>query len=513
MHKQLESVILNVEVSVVGKRLMKCMVAGLGLVLISLIVGVFSGKTTVAMADADAEQANFGLNMYMKPEGEAGKGMFISGMVVSMDVSQAEGTTQDKVFAANPDLHYRDGYTVYDELNVGSEYANNILTMPEAIAKLKTINLEGVGIGESSVESTSDVIPAGQSIDIETTRAEAGKTVVPEKIDGVMEESQESYQYLVPDFTIYLKNNNYQMTIKYVMPDGSTAFDDRVVTGYVGKEPVTIKSPSKEGVESDQLNVPVNFARAGEFTTTVHYRKPESQVIPPTSVDKASLTANERVTVTVGQKVDATTFKATATNSQGTAIPVTVDTSQADLQRPGIYPVTLRAANGKTKTVTLVVTAAEAATVAFKQSVVYGLKTLYLYRNPTFKQNQRVVKYVKKTRTKRPMFVVTGQAYSKAGRLRYQVRDMKTGKTGYITARKAFVGPAYYQKTVKKIKVLGERGVNEYTDLKLTKRVRHVKKNQTLKVVGLRQNGRTTRFVLANGHYLTANKKFVMAVK
>ncbi len=497
----------------VGKRLMKCMVAGLGLVLISLIVGVFSGKTTVAMAETDAEQANFGLNMYMKSEGDAGKGMPINGMVVTMAISQAEGTTQDKVFAANPDLHYRDGYTVYDELNVGSEYANNILTMPEAIAKLSTI-CPG-NLGEITVESTSDVLAnfPGKSIDIETTSDKAGQTVVPEKIDGVMEESQESYQYLVPDFTIYLKENNYQMTIKYVMPDGSTAFDDRVITGYTGKEPVTIKSPSKEGYEPDQLNVPVNFARAGEFTTTVHYRKPESQVIPPTSVDKASLTANERATVTVGQRVDATTFKATATNSQGTAIPVTVDTSQADLQRPGTYPVTLRAANGKTKTVTLVVTAAEAATVAFKQSVVYGLKTLYLYRNPTFKQNQRVVKYVKKTRTKRDMFVVTGQAYSKAGRLRYQVRDMKTGKTGYITARPAFVGSAYYQKSVKKIKVLCQRGVNEYTDLKLTKRVCHVKKNQTLKVVGLRQNGRVTRFVLANGHYLTANKKFVMAVK
>lgn len=496
-----------------GKRLMKCMVAGLGLVLISLIVGVFSGKTTVAMAETDAEQASFGFNIYIKSEGEAGNGTRVGDMTVSMDISQAEGTTYDEIFREDADSSYKDDYTMYDDLNVGSEYANNILTMDEALAKLHTITRAFVN--EGTVESTADALAnfPGQSIDIEKTRAEGGKTVVPEKIDGITEMGQESYQYLVPDFTIYLKNNNYQMTIKCVMPDGSVAFDDRVVTGYVGKEPVAIKSQSKEGYEPDQVNVPVNFARAGEFTTTVHYRKPGSQTVPPTSVDKASLTANERAVVTVGQKVDAATFKAVATDSQGAAIPVTVDTSQADLQRPGTYSVVLRAANGKTKTVTLVVKDGEAATAAFKESVVYGLKTLYLYRNPTFKQNQRVTKYMKVTRTKRPMFVVTGQAYSKAGRLRYQVRDINTGKTGYITARKAFVGPAYYQKAVKKIKVLSKRGVNEYTDLKLTKRVHHVKKNRTLKVVGLRENGRTARFVLANGHYLTANKKFVMAVK
>jgi len=354
------------------------------------------------------------------------------------------------------------------------------------------------------------------SVDMEKTRAEAAETMVPEP---AVDSSSAGYDYKIPDFKIYVVNNDYQMTIKYVLPDGTAAHADDVVAGYAGKTPTTITSPTVDKYVPDQKEVKIDFAKEGKYVTTVHYVKPGSQTEATNASDQSSLIANDTATVKAGQSVDAATFDAKATDRSGNSIPVTVDTSKVNLQKPGTYSVILKATNGKMKTVSLTVMADETADVAVpKQSVIYGLKTLYLYRTPTFNKGQRLVKYSKTTRTNRPMFVVTGYDYSKSGLLRYKVKDVNhtsktAGKTGYVTARKDFVGSAYYQKSVKQIKVLSKKGVNLYQNDNLTKRTKHVKQGKVLNIVGLKKYNLTTRFVLSNGQYLTANKKIVMSIK
>ncbi len=328
------------------------------------------------------------------------------------------------------------------------------------------------------------------------------------------------YTYKIPNFTIYVINNNYTMTIKYVLPDGTAAHEDTVVHGYAGKEPATVVSPSVNNYVPDQKEVNVSFAKDGAYVTTVHYTTPSSQTGTSPSTDLANLTADTTATVTVGQKVTAATFNATATDSNGKSIPVTVDTNKANLKKPGTYTLILKAENGKTKTVTLTVKAAKAAVgaVAPKKSAVYGLKKLYLYQKSTFNKTQRIAKYVKVPRTDRPMFVVIGYGYSQSGLRRYHVKDVNqnsktAGETGYITARKDFVDSVYYQKAVQRIKVVNKHGVNLYKNSNLTKQMKHVKRDKTLKVVALKKHNLTTRFVLNNGQYVTANKKLVTAVK
>ena len=135
-----------------------------------------------------------------------------------------------------------------------------------------------------------------------------------------------------------------------------------------------------------------------------------------------------------------------------------------------------------------------------------------------FNRHQRLAKYPKAKRTQRPMFVVTNYAYSKAGRLRYRVKDINAksktaGKTGYVTAKEVFIAPAYYQQAAKQIKVISPSGINVYTDPSLTKKTKYVKAGQTLKITGIQHHNLTTRFVLANGQYATANKKWVLITK
>ncbi|MFD1454934.1 DUF5776 domain-containing protein [Levilactobacillus lanxiensis] len=119
---------------------------------------------------------------------------------------------------------------------------------------------------------------------------------------------------------------------------------------------------------------------------------------------------------------------------------------------------------------------------------VYGLKTLYLYSKPTFKKSQRIAKYPKVKWIQRPIFVVTGQAYSSADRLRYAVRDVNHDsaaycKTGYITAKTNFVITVYYQKAVGQVKVINAKGINTYHNQNLTQRVMHVARGKIMKVL------------------------------
>ncbi len=139
-----------------------------------------------------------------------------------------------------------------------------------------------------------------------------------------------------------------------------------------------------------------------------------------------------------------------------------------------------------------------------------------MYSNKDFKKSERVANYAKKPRINRPMFVVTDYAKSKAGNLRYVVRDVNhhsktAGKTGYITADYAFVRPVYYHSSHKTLTIINPRGVNEYKNKNLTGKVKNFKQGTQLKVKGFVKHNLTTRYLLSNGHYITGNRKLVIA--
>ncbi|GAA3190842.1 DUF5776 domain-containing protein [Lentilactobacillus kefiri] len=145
---------------------------------------------------------------------------------------------------------------------------------------------------------------------------------------------------------------------------------------------------------------------------------------------------------------------------------------------------------------------------------VYSLKKVYLYKNANFKQSQRIASYTKKPRINRPMFVVLNYAKDNQGRLRYYVKDVNhhsktAGKKGYITASWSSVRPVYYQSNHQQITVINPTGVYEYTNKNLTGKVKNVKQGTTLKVTKIIRHNLTTRYQLANGHYITGNRKLV----
>jgi len=162
------------------------------------------------------------------------------------------------------------------------------------------------------------------------------------------------------------------------------------------------------------------------------------------------------------------------------------------------------------------VTGGGGATVVPMRGVVYATKKIGLYRTKNFSDNSRQMYYTKKSRTQRPMFVVTGYVTPKAGNKRYKVRDVNhhsktAGKTGYITAKKTYVSSVYYAKKQAKIKVINAKGINGYQKVALTGKSVHYRKGQVLKVKKIVKYRQTTRFVLTNGKYVTANKKLVIA--
>ncbi len=154
--------------------------------------------------------------------------------------------------------------------------------------------------------------------------------------------------------------------------------------------------------------------------------------------------------------------------------------------------------------------------IAKKGQAVYALNKIHLYQKATFGKTQRVASYVKKPRINRPMFVVTDYLYSNAGRLRYRVRDVNhhsptAGKKGYITANWQYVRPVYYTAKHSTLTVINPTGVNEYRSRNLAGKVRNFKQGTRIKVTGFVKHRLTTRYRLANGHYITGNRKLVIA--
>lgn len=161
-------------------------------------------------------------------------------------------------------------------------------------------------------------------------------------------------------------------------------------------------------------------------------------------------------------------------------------------------------ANGAGDTATSSVTK-----VSVSKASVYAIRKIGLYKKVNFTKNNRIRWYQKQPRTKRPQFTVIGYARTKAGTLRYKVKNT-SGQKGYITANTNYVSNTYYQMNPKKVTVINAKGINAYRKVNLTSKVRHYRKGTVLKVKAVKQHGITTRLILTNGTYITANKTMVL---
>jgi len=149
-----------------------------------------------------------------------------------------------------------------------------------------------------------------------------------------------------------------------------------------------------------------------------------------------------------------------------------------------------------------------------KSSVVYATKGLNLYATPTFTASAKMTHYAKKSRINRPMFKVIDFAASRNGLKRYRVKDLNgKGTTGYITARSTYVKSVYYVNKPKQLTVINPRGLNGYAQKNLSGKRAHYKQGQVLRIKRVVTHNLTTRFVLSNSAYISANKKLVIAGK
>ena len=161
---------------------------------------------------------------------------------------------------------------------------------------------------------------------------------------------------------------------------------------------------------------------------------------------------------------------------------------------------------------------AESDTAAFQQFNVSAIKKIGLYSSKDFSAAHRIAWFVKKPQMKQPVFTVMGTTKSTAGRARYQVRDTNRrsatyGQTGYITTRSTYVTRTYYENTPTSVTVINPRGIHGYDSAALKQPKTSYKQGTQLIVKQVVTQGSTTRFLLTNGHYISANKHFVIAGK
>lgn len=205
-----------------------------------------------------------------------------------------------------------------------------------------------------------------------------------------------------------------------------------------------------------------------------------------------------------------TTYTATPLDIEGYQL------SQTTGEETGTFSSTAKSVTYTYSPVTT--TGGAADTIAPEGSVIYATKKIGLYKNATFTNQARKQWYAKKSRINRPMFVVTGYAKSKNGVERYHVKDVNhhsktAGQTGYVTANAKYTSRVYYATKQKTITVINPKGINAYGKKNLTNKKAHYRQGQVLKVKKIVKQNLTTRFVLNNGRYITANKLLVKTGK
>lgn len=135
---------------------------------------------------------------------------------------------------------------------------------------------------------------------------------------------------------------------------------------------------------------------------------------------------------------------------------------------------------------------------------VYAKRAMRLHSNVSL--TNPIKSYKKQSRAKAASFRIQGVSYDKNGKKRYKVNG------GYITASTKYVVDSHFRSSkVKQVRVIGNK-VNSYKNAKLSKsqQVRSYKKGTKLKVKRIVKQGRTTRFQLNNGRYITGNKQLLI---
>ncbi|ANN48045.1 hypothetical protein A6F53_01815 [Levilactobacillus brevis] len=215
----------------------------------------------------------------------------------------------------------------------------------------------------------------------------------------------------------------------------------------------------------------------------------------------------------VNPTADTLTFKYTPTSASSSS-----DTSSSTSSSSQTSSSTSTDSTASSDTHNSVVTSASSTrpdkSIVPKGAAVTAIRKIGVYRDVQFTKQNRRHWYQRQPQTKRPQFVVTGYARTKAGTLRYQIRDVNhhsatDGQRGYITANSKFVMPTYYQAAPKRIKVISPHGVNAYRQINLTQKKRHYRVGTTITVKAIKSYHLTTRLVLSNGTYVTANKILV----
>lgn len=283
---------------------------------------------------------------------------------------------------------------------------------------------------------------------------------------------------------------------------------------------------------SVSINTPIMASMFNPTPSTATISKITDDKGQTVTQDFASKNAGTyNVTLTADGYGD-TTFTLTVTNGDGTGggstggntgtgtttVPAATLTPATNVPTNSSSSSATIGSSSSTPTTTTKPSTSVGPNIAVKGEAVYATKKIALYKNTNFTKANRIAWYPKQKRINRSMFVVTGYKRTGNGTLRYKVRDVNhgrktAGKTGYITASRKYVVPVYYASVPKskKITVIAKKGINTYKSANLTGKAKHYKKGVRLTVKKLVKHNLTTRYQLSDGHYVTANKKLIIA--
>ncbi|WP_260147821.1 lectin-like domain-containing protein [Lentilactobacillus hilgardii] len=356
---------------------------------------------------------------------------------------------------------------------------------------------------------------------------------------GGTELSELPYQDVLQNVQFFFKKDiEKRLSIKVVHVDADNqdkpiGIDDEI-SGDFGQV-VTIPKQAIEGYTPDSAN-PMTYKlgslnQDGQTTTQIvlKYHKEDSGTATPgpassSSSDRSGISNSSSVVSSSSSSTGSSSAKPVASSSAGNSSATTPsnDSSSGSMTSTGSSSTQMTgsstAPNASSSTINTSTGSDINSTlpkyVAAKNTAVYSLNNIYLYKKADFNSKERLANYVKKPRIYRPMFVVTGYSRSMTGKLRYEVRDVNhlsstAGKKGYITANWNYVCPVYYATKHSTITVISPRGVNAYRKANLTNKVANYRQGSVLRIKGIVKHNLTTRYVLTTGKYVTANRKLV----
>jgi len=263
---------------------------------------------------------------------------------------------------------------------------------------------------------------------------------------------------------LYSTTDLKKMKVNYVDSNGKTLLKSEEVYMYKGDPEKKVDAPEISGLEANPTSHVIKFSDNHKQEFDFVYNKNTGAEVPNIGDDNSSNNENNNGdTVNSG---DGNTSDKDGTSSTG-----------------------------------IVAT-------AVKPFKVYGKQKLYRYSHATFTNNRRVQAHAKKVKAHAPVFTVVGKTTSKNGAARYKLDDGT-----HITAKSNYDGKLYWLGNYKKMHVTNAKGINTYKSTTFSKKQKHVKQGTTVKVKKVTSKNGMTRYQLANGQYITGNKKFVSPTK